>query len=1359
MASTLYIAGETVKTGSPVETRFIYLQKDYLPTLTTDDDKEKAEILYKKLFSTKTPAPFTSCDEYDHNLLLTGLKTRIQTLSDKAKKSLSKNGKNSVALRQKLGIVEDLKGLEKSYMAQIAALSCKTGGVTQEPMAVAGPQGPVATGFPQGLVATGFPQGFVTAPRTPMSNAEIEEMVKRFAMLILHIQKPTEQSKIYNAPARNVFAKLDTFTSLPGIVQETYLTRFKAAGGILNPLLERMLGVGSAVDETAITEKVYLEVYQKIIELVEETFKTMPSVISVIKDGLPADKKDAVTVLLKRILLGFSVAREEVDKQSAHANEIQKLLDEARAQLLKLEPELAAGRNAVKKVDVLEREKQALLDEKKGIEIDLETTRALYEGEKRALVVKDASDKELIEGVRAEVMRLETQLAECNAARDQSNALVERLQGEMGLLNMKMVGFQTESTNKQKEIEKLTRTLDEKVGELADTEKRRAALLARVSELDAKIATLTAGSDSAAQSASVASGELAKITMERDMARNDLREAATTIVDREREIERLGEEMDAARTLLQTESADLEAAKVALARAVADRNHLTDEKEKSEVELRAAATLADRLRTELALSQGVVASRDTEISGLIAKLEATTEKAGADAAKQIDASRKASDSALADLKARLAVLGGEKDKTVANYQEQLRKAQGDFEAQIAHLQEVKKGELASALEAGRKARDGEIAALRLEKDSKDGAIGSLEERLTAAEKRYQELIKSSAAEKLHDVSEAVQKVRDESDVKLKSIAKNLEDAMKKIAFITSQKEAEIKAMTEEQEAAKEELKAEFAVEIQKIKAQKDASCAARILAEKDADAIRIREEVRKEKDAAVGVVEQGHVAKLLALQKDYALKIAAAEKACEEKVVTVRGDLEKTSAAQKQADVAAADERVRLAQERVAEVEGKLAAQKPIVGKFVPKTSEELSAAAAANIDRLMDLAASSSQGKAVREAADLSAKAAAAKEAEATALAAATATALAVKEAAAAGAQKTKRISKTPEEIKADAAAEMERLMVAAATSAQGLAVRQAAEKKKIFDEIKITLQQDPRTTEHLNSLYHVLCDDTQAAKDALLQILIDDIPTAQRDSNLLRAVVDKISNLSGSVEYLTTSGIGRTEKEEIQNIMARLGTHAKDGFSLVLQPGASDKWRKAPEPGCKTVIDSDWRTGRKIVSEVCDTKPAVTLDAGPALQRQKEIAAASAAAIAILQKSAATASSASAAAPLPVVPDTLDTAHTKLEKAGILAARMAVKPDWNPSTKIQATSLQCSAQEIQNCRSVYSNRMRKPMTKTIKNYCEGCFRGIGDTITADNFLKVAYPSVQGGGRKTKSKKRVDTSSKKHRKTQKKRR
>lgn len=488
------IAGEPVYLDMPEDSKVhadrIYLKKHYLHEDTiTEDTKE----VYRRFMAEKKVA---SCKKVELDILQKGLSYRLQTVEAEAADLSEKRG-NSVPLRQKLGHAQGLRDLLQVVKGEVLLCANKEAAAArrkaEEDAAAAA------------AALDNKPRG--------IEEDEIQTLVKKFAILILHAKDPHEEDRPrLNKPAKNLIARLDAAPTLGQEELDPFVKRHIAS----SPLLRRILEIGYlGLDKSNDIYKTqfYKELLDDIIEKLNPIFTQNP----------PENMSSAQHIqwIITNINYFVQEAQQHIEKMNVAAANLQATINDKQSRLeaaLKTAADMT-GRDAAREnaIETLREELAA-------------AAAALARVEKEVALKVD------------EAARCETGLAAVTAAADAAARKA----------NQDLARLKAETDADAATIDRLQRDAAAAAANLATVEGERDRVTAEVAGFQAQIATLEAGRSGGDKAAAESARQIAALQQTIDAQTKTLKDI------NERAIE-TGKERDAALAAVEKQKGEIAA--------------------------------------------------------------------------------------------------------------------------------------------------------------------------------------------------------------------------------------------------------------------------------------------------------------------------------------------------------------------------------------------------------------------------------------------------------------------------------------------------------------------------------------------------------------------------------------------------------------------------------------------------------------------------------------------------------------------------------------------------------------------------------------------------------------------------------
>jgi len=574
------IAGEPVYLDMPEDSKVhadrIYLKKHYLHE---DPITENTKEVYRRFTAEKKVA---SCKKDDLDILQKGLSYRLQTIEAEAADLSEKRG-NSIPLRQRLGHAQVLRDLLEVVKGEVLLCANKEAAAARRK-------------------AEEDAAARDNKPRE-IEEDEVQTLVKKFAILILHASDPREEDRPrLNKRAKNLVERLD---AVP-LLDEAGLENFIGNHTDSSPLLMRILGMG----ETGLKEydnfyktQFYKEILDEIIANLKPEFtQYAPENMS------PAQH---IRWIINNINYFYQEVQQHIDVTSAKAAELQARIDDLQ---LKLE---AALKKAADMRDVAADANRKIREGVEGLRAELAAAqRGLADVQAQVALKADeaATCKSQLEAVTAAAAaaatRANEELAQLRAKTDADFAKIAELEDAAAAAAVKLTA----------------------------TEGERNTVTAEIAGLRAKIVTLEGGRTEGQQAAAASAAQIATLQQTIDARTKTLKGI------NERAIE-TGKERDAALAEVERQKGEIAANKAKIDGLTAAMHGQEDAKEAAIAERDDAVAAA---AAAAAASQGIIDGLQSD-----AKAAATAVAEAAAAAKKITEQLTAKDAELGQLREQL----------------------------------------------------------------------------------------------------------------------------------------------------------------------------------------------------------------------------------------------------------------------------------------------------------------------------------------------------------------------------------------------------------------------------------------------------------------------------------------------------------------------------------------------------------------------------------------------------------------------------------------------------------------------------------------------------------------------------------
>jgi chromosome segregation ATPase len=578
----LDLGGEQVRLGTPnaKNSSTLYLRTAY-------GVSEAEEMIFFRYFSPSSPSyKRTDLTKAEYGVLQKGLTKRIGDLTALLKTEMDARG-DSVGLRQKLEIVNELKNLRTGVESAMATASTAT---AAPPAAT--PAAPLAP--TQQIAST-------------LTEEKIQELTRKFAILILHSQKPMPGMQAYNAPAKNVISRLQGINE-PELLK--YVEDYKAAGGILSPIIDNMLGLGvlgAKGVEDMLDERAFEIVLKDILVYVGVFFETQTLVKDMILNGIQGESaKDKVHSFLHIIFNAYAVAKKELEAHNREAETLQKKVEELSINVQTLTAAIQETAPQKAMIDTLTAEKVSL-----GVQITTLKTN-LQDLTKHE---KELSDSAMarVTALHEEITSLEKQVATNAAAKQTAEQALTAIQANLTETSNNLENARAESAAKD------TRLLDLS-GAIAGFKKDLAAAVERANGLDSEKAGLLAEIKSLKTSAGTSQSSAAELQGKIAAAESKVETLTTEKGKQNERVEQLEEKLAAAE--LQVSALDPLLARISSSQAKTEQelsalqNKYETLSSTSKTDLEAERALVVSIRAELSKAQADIAAKDILIAGI-----------------------------------------------------------------------------------------------------------------------------------------------------------------------------------------------------------------------------------------------------------------------------------------------------------------------------------------------------------------------------------------------------------------------------------------------------------------------------------------------------------------------------------------------------------------------------------------------------------------------------------------------------------------------------------------------------------------------------------------------------------------------
>ena len=572
------IAGEPVYLDMPEDSKVhadrIYLKKHYLHE---DAITENTKEVYRRFTAEKKVA---SCDKVHLDILQKGLSYRLQTVEAEAADLSEKRG-NSVPLRQKLGHAQGLRDLLEVVKGEVLLCANKeAAAVRRKAEEDAAAAAAALDNKPRGI-----------------EENEIQTLVKKFAILILHASDPIEEDKPrLNKPAKNLIARLDAAPLLEGKGLETFIGNHISS----SPLLMRILAMGEEGLEEH--DNFYKTLFYD--DLLNEIRRTLDDKFT---QDLPKDDPPQETIrkIINSILHFYHAEEQRITGLNTEAKGLQTRIDQLQAEL-----------GAVKR--------------------GRDDTSAADAAEKESLIAKLAAETAKLANVQAELEVKKNEMAKCEtglaavtaaaaAAATKANEELARLRAETDADAATIAGLQDAAVAAAANLAAVEGERDRVTAEVAGFQAQIATLEAgrsggvqAAADAAAQIATLGANLASAEASALKLNNNIADLTQERDAALAEVNKQKAEVAENKAKIDGLTAAMHGQEDAKDAAIAERDDAKAAAEAAAATSKGIIDELQRDAEDAKAAVVAAAAAAEEI---KGKLTAKDAELSELREKLK------------------------------------------------------------------------------------------------------------------------------------------------------------------------------------------------------------------------------------------------------------------------------------------------------------------------------------------------------------------------------------------------------------------------------------------------------------------------------------------------------------------------------------------------------------------------------------------------------------------------------------------------------------------------------------------------------------------------------------------------------------------
>ena len=858
------IAGEPVYLDMPEESKIhtdrIYLGKEYL---RGDKITEDIKTIYRDFIKTKKVA---SCKQEHMEILKRGLLYRLQVIEGEAV-ALKEHG-DSVSLRERLGHSQKLRDLLETVEAEVRLCSDKVEADSRR----------------EDEEEVDAVRAALDNRPPPLTEEQIQMLVKKFAILILHAKAPLDEDRgRLNGPAKNLVAKLDS-------VPDTFVPskndniRKYFGHGKSNPLLSEIFLHG-LLGEDGYQNGLKTQFYEELLNEIKQSLQANPELKTFI-DRLNAENPqknphEQIKLILSevsRLIDSSNNEKMQLNTRLVELGEQIKLLTnnlkEAEKKLIPpaVDPKLVAEIQQLKgdlaaKTQEFETNKMDLAKKER----ELRDAKLASEAIKAAARNKEAS-------LNAEVKRLEGELKACKDSIPPLEAAVAAAQAETAVVRGQIA-------TRQAEIDAARAA----AAAAASGDQAAAAAAADA----ARLASEASAAEMAALRQRLATSEAAVLAATADLATANGR-ISTLETNVQTLTETVAEKQSSYDVLLGEKNkceADLKIAKEQLAAATVELDRIRAEKEKCQKELEGEDPSG---QNGLRAKYSTLELQDKEQK---AKIKELNEAVAAAAAKLAAKERE-------DIvqKEQIAALA----KDMATFRQMVEAKRKEFVEAISTLSES----------LGKSRDETKALAAKLLSETKriqDEADEKLKLKM-AEQERLNNAKLTEASGRVAAAAAALQGVQRQL-VELEEQKRGLTG---QLSAQTDADKAKNASHAKELDAAAEKLRAAKAEYLSKLaNAEKEAEAAAAAAAAASAATIKAASEAHERRVAELNatiVRLQGDVERITKEKDD---KIAAAEKAKAEEI----DKIQKAAAAEKtrlEAAVAAAGAELRAADERAA---------------------------------------------------------------------------------------------------------------------------------------------------------------------------------------------------------------------------------------------------------------------------------------------------------------------------------------------------------------------------------------------------------------------------------------------------------
>lgn len=866
-AAYITIADETVYFGAESKAP-IQFRRDYAAEIKDEEALTHAEQLFRLFFSTgelKQPeGQEPLCDEMDFELMKKVLMYRFSILRQEAHAELGKRGA-TVMPRQKLGHLLKLKSILET-IEDFSEACAKQGRRTSPPTAE-----DIEYTFPLDL-----------------DDGQIQELLRKFAFLILHAQDPQEGYDQYTQPARNIIEKLDSVEEPDDGGIYGYTEAYIANGGELHPIIDAIVSIGQwGLDKykLSVGQGMYSEILQIIEEVINENLGFNPELKDMILAEY-AEEDDPVSnikELIFRLLSSLAIL-------DGRKRVLEKQAQECQKKLKSLEKEIPILQSNLEKARV---ELVLAVDAKKAAEAE-KGSAAAFKGERDALETRAREEHDRLQGelTRAtdEIAKLKNDIADYTGKLSAADSLKTGLSSSVGELNARIASLEAAVKEKDAKITELTASLEGQTAAVADAKKVADVATTKAAGMEAELVAFRSAAPESEQAAAAAikksAGlEAALIAAQRDAASKEAALQAALASQK-----RTGDLLEAEKAKLANTASMLASIQAEAEGHRLEKEGAVDKVIKSEAELAAEKDMAKQLRANLAQLQKERAEQkagdDAIIGDLREKLAAATTSIAE--LKALTESKAGVETELGNLKKLL----GEKTAAYTALEADTKKRLEAAEtACLSKIEQATQQVLSTAkaqLEAAIAEATARESGLRKELEGKTAADAATK---AANEKAMAELRASLLSKAAADVANATKKAQEKAAAEIAIIKTQLDKCTQEVSRLTKELgdaktsnalalENQIAELTAAHQAEKAKIlsDAEAALNkrIEEIRKENERALAMAIAAEKTAGTTAqsgaiaaAKEAASREKDVALAAAQ---AASTKAMEDSLALK-------------------------------------------------------------------------------------------------------------------------------------------------------------------------------------------------------------------------------------------------------------------------------------------------------------------------------------------------------------------------------------------------------------------------------------------------------------------------------------------------------